>query len=409
MKEGRRKIEWAKENMPALKKIEDEFSEQKPLDGLTIGMAMHVEAKTAVLVDVLSKAGAEIAITGCNPLSTHDDVSEALNRKDRITSYAKHGVNKEEYYKAIDKVLDHRPDVTIDDGCDLIFRLHKQHPDLLDSVIGGCEETTTGVNRLRSMERDDALEYPVFAVNDTPTKANFDNVHGTGESSLSNIAMTTNLLFAGKKVVVGGYGRCGRGIAKKADGLGAKVYITETDPRRALEAHMEGYTVTTMDQASKKGDIFITATGNKRVIRKKHLKKMKNGAVLANAGHFNIEIDIEDLEELSKNQQKPRDGIKQYILEDGRKINLLAQGRLVNLASPISLGHPIEVMDQSFALQALTVKHINDNPKQKPGVYDVPRKIDEKVARIKLEGLNIQIDELTEEQEKYIKQWETGT
>ncbi|MFB6282877.1 MAG: adenosylhomocysteinase [Halobacteria archaeon] len=406
---GRRKIEWAEEHMPIHGEILERFRSEKPLEGYTVGMAMHVEAKTAALTELIAEGGAEVAITGCNPLSTHEDVSAALDSHENIRSYAERGVNDEEYYEAIDAVIEHEPDVTVDDGGDLVFRIHEEYPELIDGILGGCEETTTGVHRLRAMEDDDALEYPVFAVNDTPMKRQFDNVHGTGESSLTSIAMTTNLLFAGKNVVVGGFGHCGRGVAKKASGLKANVIVTEVDPRRALEAHMEGYDVMTMDEAAEKGDIFVTTTGNRDVIRREHFGKMKDGAVLANAGHFDVEIDLDVLRDLAESEREVRDGIEEYRLDDGRRINVLAEGRLVNLAAPVSLGHPAEVMDQSFGVQALCVERLIEEDGLEPGVHEVPDSIDRRVAEIKLDSLGVEIDGLSDEQREYVESWQAGT
>ena len=345
---GRKKIEWARQHMPIMTSIAETFGEERPLEGQTVAMAMHVEAKTAVLTEVIAEAGAEVAITGCNPLSTHDDVSAALDAHDAITSYAKREVGDEAYYAAIEATLDHGPTVTVDDGGDLVMAIHDEHPELIDSILGGCEETTTGVHRLRAMDADGELRYPMFAVNDTPMKRLFDNVHGTGEASLSNIAMTTNLSLAGKTVVVAGYGYCGKGVAKKAKGQNAHVIVTEVEPRRALEAHMEGYEVRPMAEAAETGDIFVTTTGNRDVIVGEHFERMADGAVLANAGHFNVEIDLDSLDDLAVGRREVRDGIEEFEMADGRRINVLAEGRLVNLASPVAMGHPVEVMDQSF-------------------------------------------------------------
>lgn len=407
--EGRRKIDWAREHMPILGEIRERFNKNEPLDGVVVGMAMHVEAKTAVLAELLAEGGAEVAITGCNPLSTQDDVSNALDEVDGVSSYAEHGIDEQEYYRAIDRVLDHEPDITVDDGGDLVFRIHNEFPELLDGVLGGCEETTTGVHRLRAMDEDDALMYPVIAVNDTPMKRYFDNVHGTGESSLSSIALTTNLLYAGKTVVVAGYGYCGRGVAKKAAGMNADVIVTEVDPRRALEAHMEGYSVMSMDEAASKGDIFITTTGNRDVITREHFMEMGDGAVLANAGHFDVEIDLDALAELADEINEVRDGVLEHRLPDGRRVNVLAEGRLVNLAAPVAQGHPVEVMDQSFGVQALSVEHIVQNPDLSEGVHEVPDDIDRSVAEIKLESLDIEIDSLTDIQRDYMESWKHGT
>ncbi|MDR5655999.1 adenosylhomocysteinase [Halodesulfurarchaeum sp. HSR-GB] len=408
--DGRTKIDWAYEHMPILQSLRADFEAEQPFAGLTIGMALHVEAKTAALVETLAAGGAEVAITGCNPLSTHDDVSAALDAHEAITSYAEHGVDETGYYDAIEAVIAHEPDITVDDGGDLVFRIHEEHPDLIDSIIGGSEETTTGVHRLRSMDADDALDYPVFAVNDTPMKRLFDNVHGTGEASLSSIAMTTNLSWAGKTVVVGGFGQCGRGVARKAAGQNASVVVTEVDPRRALEAHMEGYEVLPMAEAAKKGDVFITTTGNRDVITPEHVEHMQDGVILANAGHFDVEIDLDGLADLAVEQRAVRDGVREYKLEDGRRINVLAEGRLVNLATPVSLGHPVEVMDQSFGIQAVAVRELATNgDAYDAGVHEVPDALDREVATIKLEAEDIQIDELTAEQAEYLDSWSQGT
>ncbi len=406
--EGRRKIDWAREHMPILADLRERYLDEKPLDGVVVGMAMHVEAKTAVLAELLAEGGAEVAITGCNPLSTHDDVSAALDATDGVHSYAEHGVDKDEYYEALDAVIDHEPDVTVDDGGDLIFRIHEEYPELLDGIAGGCEETTTGVHRLRAMDDDDALRYPVFAVNDTPMKRQFDNVHGTGESSLSSIAMTTNLLFAGKTVVVGGYGYCGRGVAKKADGLGANVIVTEVDPRLALEAHMEGYDVMPMNDAAERADVVVTTTGNRDVVTRDDFERMKDGVVLANAGHFDVEIDLDALNEYAVETREVRDGVREYETPDGRRLNVLAEGRLVNLATPVSLGHPVEVMDQSFGVQALAVERVLEDGYD-AGVHDVPDDVDRRVAEIKLDALGIETDDLSDEQHEYMSSWQHGT
>ena len=410
VEEGRRKIDWAREHTPILENVRERYLDEKPLDGKVVGMAMHVEAKTAVLAELLAEGGAEVAITGCNPLSTHDDVSAALDANDGVHSYAERGVDRDEYYDALDAVIEHEPDVTVDDGADLIFRIHEEYPEMVDNIVGGCEETTTGVHRLRAMDEDDALRYPVFAVNDTPMKRQFDNVHGTGESSLSSIAMTTNLLFAGKTVVVGGYGHCGRGVAKKADGLGANVVVTEVDPRLALEAHMEGYEVAPMNEAAAEADFIITTTGNRDVVTRDDFEKMNDGVVLANAGHFDVEINLEDLSDYATNEREVRDGIREYETPDGRRINVLAEGRLVNLATPVSLGHPAEVMDQSFGVQALCVERVIEAEGDfGAGVHEVPDDIDRRVAEIKLDALGVEIDELSEEQREYMSSWQHGT
>jgi adenosylhomocysteinase len=408
MSSGKLKIEWAAQYMPVLAAIRKQFEKERPFAGMTIGMALHVEAKTANLVSALAAGGAEVHITGCNPLSTQDDVAEALNDVRNVHCYAKRACSVDEYYAAIDKVLDARPVITIDDGMDLIHYIHTKRRDLIRKVIGGCEETTTGIHRLRAMAAEGKLEFPVIAVNDTPMKRFFDNVHGTGESALSSIMITTNTLIAGKYFVVAGYGFCGRGLAKKAHGLGAKIIVTEIDPRRALEAHMDGFMVMSMDDAAAMGDIFVTTTGNVAVIAARHFRKLKNGAILSNAGHFNVEIDIAWLH---KNADKviQRDGIETFMLK-GKAVHVLAEGRLVNLATPKGMGHPIEVMDLSFALQALCTLHIAKNGKKmKGGVYDVPQEIDVQVANLKLSSLGLSFDEMTNEQKKYLCSWDIGT
>ena len=320
--EGRRKMEWARQHMPILEALREDFETEQPFAGERIAMAMHVEAKTACLVEALADGGAEVAITGCNPLSTHDDVSAALDAHDSITSYAVRGVDEDEYYAAIEATIDLDPTITVDDGMDLVAAIHEDYPELIDSIVGGCEETTTGVHRLRAMDDDGALKYPVFAVNDTPMKRLFDNVHGTGESSLASIAMTTNLSWAGKDVVVAGYGYCGKGVAQKASGQNANVIVTEVEPRRALEAHMEGYDVMPMAEAAETGDVFITTTGNRDVIVDEHFERMQDGVLLANAGHFDIEIDLNALSELAVSQFEARDGVEAYEMPDGRRLNV---------------------------------------------------------------------------------------
>ncbi len=408
--EGRRKMDWALQHMPILSALREEFEADQPLAGQTIGMAMHVEAKTANLVELLALGGAEVAITGCNPLSTHDDVSAALDANDDITSYAVRGVDDEDYYAAIESVISHDPTLTVDDGMDMVAAIHEDHPDLIDTIVGGCEETTTGVHRLRAMDADGELKYPVFAVNDTPMKRLFDNVHGTGESSLATIAMTTNLSWAGKNVVVGGYGYCGKGVAKKAAGQNANVIVTEVEPRRALEAHMEGYDVMPMAEAAEVGDVFVTTTGDRDVITREHFERMKDGVLLANAGHFDIEVNLEDLADLAVDRYEARDGVEAFEMDDGRRLNVIAEGRLVNLAAPLALGHPVEVMDQSFGVQAVCVREIVENgDAYDAGVHDVPDELDREVAEIKLDAEGVEHDALSAEQEEYLSSWQHGT
>ncbi|WP_312910315.1 adenosylhomocysteinase [Natronosalvus caseinilyticus] len=409
-KEGRRKMDWAAQHMPILTALREEFEADRPLEGERIAMAMHVEAKTANLVEVLADGGAEIAITGCNPLSTHDDVSAALDTHEHITSYAKRGVDGDEYYDAIHATLDLEPTITVDDGMDLVAAVHEDYPELIDGIVGGAEETTTGVHRLRAMDEDGALEYPVFAVNDTPMKRLFDNVHGTGESSLASIAMTTNLSWAGKNVVVAGYGYCGKGVAKKAAGQNANVIVTEVEPRRALEAHMEGYDVMPMAEAAEVGDVFLTTTGNRDVIVEEHFEVMQDGVLLANAGHFDIEVDLDGLADLAVDTYEARDGVQAYELADGRRLNVIAEGRLVNLAAPIALGHPVEVMDQSFGIQAACVREMVENgDAYGPGVHDVPDELDREIAEIKLAADGVAFDDLTDVQREYMGSWDHGT
>ncbi len=407
---GQEKIEWAEAHMPIVAALDEVFRDEKPLAGERVGMAMHVEAKTAVLVKLLASGGATVAVTGCNPLSTHDDVSVALDGVEGVTSYAKRGVSEDEYYSGIEAVIDHNPTITVDDGGDLIFAIHREHEELLDDIIGGCEETTTGVHRLRSMDADDELRYPVFAVNDTPMKRLFDNVHGTGESSLAVIALTTNLSWAGKTIVVAGYGYCGRGVAKKAAGQNARVIVTEVDERRALEAHMEGFEVMPMREAAGEGDVFVTTTGNRDVITAPDFQEMQDGVIIANAGHFDVEVNLDDLSRLADSKREVRDGVVEYELSDGRRLNVLADGRLVNLAAPVALGHPVEVMDQSFGMQAVAVRELVESGElYADGVHEVPDELDREVAQIKLRAEGIAIDELSEEQVEYQNEWDHGT
>jgi len=407
---GRRKMDWARQHMPILESLREDFEREQPFAGETVGMAMHVEAKTAVLAETIAAAGAEVAITGCNPLSTHDDVSVALDAVDGVTSYAKRGVDDDEYYAAIEAVIQHEPSITVDDGMDLVAAIHEDYPELIDGIVGGCEETTTGVHRLRAMDADGELQYPMFAVNDTPMKRLFDNVHGTGESSLASIAMTTNLSWAGKTVVVAGYGHCGKGVAKKASGQNADVVVTEVEPRRALEAHMEGYDVMPMAEAAAEGDVFITTTGNRDIVVEEHFADMKDGVLLANAGHFDIEVDLDALSDMAVDTYEARDGVQAYEMADGRRLNVLAEGRLVNLATPVALGHPVEVMDQSFGVQAVCVREmVESGDEYEAGVHDVPDDLDREVAETKLAAEGVAYDGLTDAQEEYMDSWQHGT
>jgi adenosylhomocysteinase len=404
--QGHLQIEWASKHMPVLNLIKDRFEKEKPLKGLILGACLHVTKETAVLVQALTAGGAKIALCGSNPLSTQDDVAAAL-ADSGVHVFAQRGQNTEEYYKCIDKVLDYRPSITLDDGADLVGTLHSKRQAQIKDVKGGTEETTTGVIRLRAMERDGSLKYPIVAVNDAYTKYLFDNRYGTGQSTIDGILRATNTLLAGKNFVVCGYGWCSRGIAMRAQGLGANVIVTEVQPTRALEAVMNGLRVMPMAEAAAIGDLFVTATGDISVIRKEHMQKMKDGAIMANSGHFNVEINIKDLESLSTAKRTMRPNLEEYTLKDGRKLYLLAEGRLVNLAA--AEGHPSEVMDMSFANQALSSEYIAKSAKLQPKVYAVPKEIDEAVAELKLKTMGVQIDELTAEQKKYLSTWEMGT
>jgi len=404
--EGRLLVEWASRHMPVLNEVRQRFQKEKPLKGLTIGACLHVTKETAVLVETLEAGGAEVTLCGSNPLSTQDEVAAALV-KSGFSTYAWRGETTEEYYWCVNKVIGHEPKVTLDDGADLINTIHTSRSEVLEGVKGGTEETTTGVIRLRAMERDGALKYPIIAVNDAYTKYLFDNRYGTGQSTIDGILRATNILLAGKKFVVCGYGWCGRGLALRARGMGANVIVTEVNPVRALEAVMDGFQVMPLREASEVGDIFVTVTGNIRVIRKEHISRMKDGAAIANSGHFNVEISIPDLDEVTSSKRTLRPNLDEYKLRDGRKIFLLAEGRLVNLAS--AEGHPSEVMDMSFSNQALCVEFIAKNPRMQPRVYSVPKEIDELVARLKLKGIGVEIDKMTDEQKRYTSSWEAGT
>ncbi len=404
--QGHLQIEWATNHMPVLKLIKNRLEKEKPFKGLTLGACLHVTKETAVLVKALIAGGANVALCGSNPLSTQDDVAAAL-ADSGVHVFAWRGQNTEEYYKCLDSALDYKPQITLDDGADLVGTLHSKRQTQLKTLKGGTEETTTGVIRLRAMEKDGSLKYPIVAVNDAYTKYLFDNRYGTGQSSMDGILRATNTLIAGKTFVVCGYGWCSRGIAMRAQGLGANVIVTEVQPIRALEAVMNGLRVMPIAEAASVGDIFITATGDISVIRKEHMMKMKDGAILANSGHFNVEVNIKDLESLSTSKRTMRPNLEEYVLKDGRKLYLLAEGRLVNLAA--AEGHPSEVMDMSFANQALCSEYIAKAGSLKPKVYTVPKEIDEKVAELKLKSMNVAIDELTEEQKKYLSTWEMGT
>jgi adenosylhomocysteinase len=399
-------VEWAAKHMPVLAQIRARFEKEKPLAGITIGACLHVTKETAVLVETLKAGGAIVALCGSNPLSTQDEVAAYLVTKG-IKVYAWRDQKTDEYFWCVNKVLDYKPQITLDDGADVVGTLHKERTDLLKNVIGGTEETTTGVIRLRAMEQDNALKYPIIAVNDAYTKYLFDNRYGTGQSTIDGILRATSILLAGKNFVVAGYGWCGRGLAMRAKGMGAKVVVTEVDPTKALEAVMDGFHVMSMDKAAEIGDVFVTLTGNTSVIRKEHMQKMKDGVVIANSGHFNVEINIPDLEKMSKSKRTLRPNLVEYTIRDGRKIHLLAEGRLVNLAA--AEGHPSEVMDMSFSNQALSTEYIVKNRDLETRVYRVPKKIDELVAGLKLKAMEVEIDVLTDKQKKYLATWEAGT
>ncbi|URN50197.1 adenosylhomocysteinase [Methanobrevibacter sp. TLL-48-HuF1] len=406
-KEGIRKIEWVQRHMPVLEHIKKEYEETQPFKGITIGSCLHLEPKTINLGLTLQAGGAEVAMTGCNPLSTHDDaVAGAADLG--LNIYGWRDQDDEEYYQTINMVLDHKPDIIIDDGADMIMVLHNERTDVLKHIKGACEETTTGVHRLEAMHKDGALKFPVVAVNDAYTKYLFDNRYGTGQSSFDAIMGTTNMLIAGKSVVVCGYGWCGRGIALRAQGLGANVIVTEIDPIRALEARMDGYRVMKIRDAVKEADLIITVTGNINIIHGDDFKYMKDGCMLCNSGHFNVEINRQDLEAQSTDVREVRESIEMFIMKDGRKIYLLADGRLVNLSAARGQGHPAEIMDMSFAVQALSAKYILNNDLE-VGVTKAPDDIDYEVANLKLKAMDIEIDTLSERQKEYMCSWKEGT
>ncbi len=407
VRQGRLRLEWAEREMPVLRRLRDRFSAERPLAGIRIAACLHVTTETGALVRTLVAGGAEVKLCASNPLSTQDDLAAALV-EEQIGVFAIRGEDRETYYRHIHRALDARPHITMDDGADLVTTIHHERRELLDGIIGGTEETTTGVIRLRAMARDKALAYPIVAVNDARTKHLFDNRFGTGQSTLDGLMRATNLLLAGRVLVVCGYGLCGRGVAMRARGLGARVVVTEVEPLRALEAVMEGYQVLPLAEAASVGDVFITVTGNRDVIRREHMERMRDGAILANSGHFNVEIDIPALEDLAKTKRRLREHVDEYVLSDGRRLYLLAEGRLLNLAA--AEGHPAAVMDMSFANQALAVAYLAREGKGlEPAVHPVPQAIDAAVARLKLEAMRIAIDALTQEQERYLTSWEEGT
>ncbi len=405
---GKDRIEWAENQMPVLLAIRKKFTEKRPIKGIKIAACLHVTTETANLVRTLKAGGAEVSLCASNPLSTQDDVAASLVKDYGIPVFAIKGEDKDIYYQHINQVLNYRPNITMDDGADLVSTIHSQKKKLIKEIIAGTEETTTGVIRLRSMEKNKALKYPIIAVNDAQTKYLFDNRYGTGQSTLDGLLRATNILIAGKKFVICGYGWCARGLAMRANGMGAQVIITEVDPIKALEAVMDGYQVMPIKEAAKIGDIFITLTGDINVISEEEFPLMKDGVILANSGHFNVEINIRALENLAVSKKKIREYIEEYTLKSSKKINLLAEGRLLNLSA--AEGHPASVMDMSFANQALSVEYlVKEGKTLSKKVYSVPGDIDKEIARLKLESMGIKIDKLTEEQERYLSSWKVGT
>lgn len=407
-KSGKLRIEWADNEMPVLRLIRERFKKEKPLSGLRVGACLHITTETANLACTLKAGGAKVSLCASNPLSTQDEVAASLVKDCKIPVFALCGENKKIYYQCIEAVLRQKPEVTLDDGADLVSTLHSSRKELIKNIIGGTEETTTGVIRLRNMERRGVLRYPIVAVNDADTKHLFDNRYGTGQSTIDGILRSTNILLAGKNFVVIGYGFCGRGVALRACGLGAQVIVCEVDPLRALEAVMDGYRVMSLAEAAREGDIFVTLSGDLNVLCSKHFALMKDGAILCNSGHFNVEIDIPALSAMAKGKRRIREFVEEYTLPSGRRINLLGEGRLINLAA--AEGHPASVMDMSFANQALCVEYIVKEAKDlKRKVYPVPEAIDKEIAKLKLESMGIKIDKLTKEQKNYLASWEMGT
>jgi adenosylhomocysteinase len=405
---GQDRMEWAEQNMPVLRSIRQRFEKEKPLRGVNIGACLHVTTETGVLATTLAAGGAQVSLCASNPLSTQDDVASCLAVNHGIATYAIKGEDHETYYRHIESVLDSKPRITMDDGADLVSMIHTKRRDLLPGILGGTEETTTGVIRLESLASEGALAYPIIAVNNADTKHLFDNRYGTGQSTLDGIIRATNLLVAGQKFVVCGYGWCGRGVALRARGLGANVVIVEVDPVKALEAVMDGFSVMTLSEAVNIADVIVTLTGNKHVLRREHFTSMKDGVILANSGHFNVEIDIPALQALSGPPRRLREYVESFTLSDGRRIHLLGEGRLINLAA--AEGHPAMVMDMSFANQALSVEHlVRKGSSLAKGVYSVPPEIDREIARLKLASMGIAIDRLTDEQERYLNSWTEGT
>ena len=406
--QGKARIEWAARSMPVLELIRRRFEKDKPLKGIRLGACLHVTTETANLMLTLKAGGAEVWLCASNPLSTQDDVAASLVKDYEIPVFAIRGEDTDTYYSHIEAVIAARPNITMDDGADLVSTIHSKHPDLISDILGGSEETTTGVIRLRAMAADGVLRYPIIAVNDADTKHMFDNRYGTGQSTIDGILRATNRLLAGSVFVVCGYGWCGRGVAMRARGMGARVIVTEVDPLRALEAVMDGYEVMPIARAAEVGDFFCTVTGDINVIRPEHFERMKDGAIVANSGHFNVELDLEGLAKMAKARRKVKEMVEEFTLPSGRRIYVLAEGRLVNLSA--AEGHPSAVMDMSFANQALCAQYLAEAGKDlSPGVYPVPREIDEQVARLKLESMGVEIDTLTPQQKEYLSSWEMGT
>ena len=404
--QGKRNIEWAQMQMGALLKVRERLAQEKPFSGYRIGLALHITKETAVLVHTLIAGGAEVAITSCNPLSTQDDVAAAL-ASDGINVFGYKGETREEYYCYLNRVIDFKPQITIDDGCDLVSEIHSKHSELIPDIVCGCEETTTGIIRLRAMEKDHALKYPIIAVNDCPSKHLMDNYYGTGQSSIDGILRATNILIAGKALVVSGYGNCGKGVAMRAKGMGANVIVTEVNPLRALQAKMDGFRVIPIREAAPLGDVFVTVTGDVHVISTDHIRQMKDGAIFCNAGHFDHEVDVAGLEQIASSKREIRPLFTEYVV-DGKRVYLCGEGRLVNLAC--AEGHPSTVMALSFCDQALGVEYgIVNKGKLEPKVYRLPEEIDMTVARLQLEAMGVEIDTLTEEQSKYLNSWDSGT
>ena len=405
---GKLRIEWAEGNMPVLRLIREQFKKTKPLKGISLSCCLHVTTETANLMITLKAAGANAALCASNPLSTQDDVAASLVKDHGIPVFARFDEDKKTYYRHIHQTLDFKPHITMDDGADLVSTLHSERKELLDGIIGGTEETTTGVIRLKAMAADKALKYPIIAVNDSKTKHFFDNRYGTGQSTIDGILRATNALIAGSNVIVAGYGWCGRGFAMRAQGMGGHVIVTEVDPTKAIEAVMDGFRVMPMSEAVKVGDIFVTLTGDINVIRMEHFNKMKDGAIVCNSGHFNVELDLKSLEKNKKKKRAVRDFVEEYTLKNGRRINILGEGRLINLAA--AEGHPAMVMDMSFANQALAAEYmVKSASKLKKQVYIVPEKIDNNIAALKLKSMGVRIDRLTPEQKKYLASWRMGT